>query len=122
MAAEQRGEAYGWSELFTILNGATPAVDKFLLRQYGVLDLAAVTARAGAIVGHQTQLAQMSVQVKNAFPASFGPDILIKVLARKAEYTITAGTPPVTAVEGAALVKVLTSIVFIQTRATITVI
>jgi hypothetical protein len=70
------------------------------------------------IVGAANRLEQMSVQVKNAILAMLGPEMLIKLLARQAEYTFTGNN----VVEGAMMVKVLTSIVFIQTRATITII
>ena len=120
VATGQRGEAYGWNELFTVSDQAVPPVNKNLLVQYGVLTNENVRAHGTAINGAANHLEQMSVQVKNAIMASLGPDMLIKLLARKDEYTIEVAG--VSIAEGAMMIKVLTSIVFIQTRATITVI
>ena len=118
----QRGEAYSWNELFTVSNQAAPIpVNKNLLTQYGVLTNDNVRAHGTAIVAAASRLEQMSVQVKNAIIlASLGPDMLIKLLARKEEYMVVVAG--VNVAEGAMMIKVLTSIVFIQTRATITVI
>ena len=121
VATGQRGEAYGWNELFTVSNQAAPIpVNKNLLTQYGVLTNDNVRAHGTAIVGAANRLEQMSVQVKNAIMATLGPDMLIKLLARKDEYTVDVAG--VSIAEGTMMIKVLTSIVFIQTRATITVI
>ena len=121
VAIAQRGEAYGWNELFTVSDQSVlMPVNKNLLVQYGVLTIDNVRAHATAIVGAANRLEQMSVQVKNAIMASLGPDMLIKLLARKDEYMIEVAGVGIA--EGAMMIKVLTSIVFIQTRATITVI
>jgi hypothetical protein len=95
--------------------------NKNLLTQYGVLTKENVRAHGTAIVGATNRLEQMSVQVKNEIMVSLGPEMLIKLLARKDEYMITVGAAPAVA-EGALMLKVLTSIVFIQTRSTIMVI
>jgi hypothetical protein len=120
VATGQRGEAYGWNELFTVSNQVAPA-NKNLLTQYGVLTKENVRAHGTAIVGAANRLEQMSVQVKNAVMATLGPEMLIKLLARKDKYMITVGVAPAV-VEGALMLKVLTSIVVIQTQSTITVI
>jgi hypothetical protein len=121
--AGQRGEAYGWNELFTVSNQAAPVpANKNLLTQYGVLTKDNVRAHGTAIVGATNRLEQMSVQVKNTIMVSLGPEMLIKLLARKDEYTIMVGAPAPAVAEGALMLKVLTSIMFIQTRSTITVI
>jgi hypothetical protein len=123
VATGQRGEAYGWAELFTVSNQAAPTpADKNLLTQYGVLTKENVRAHGAAIVGTSTRLEQMSVQVKNAIMASLGPDMVIKLLAQKEEYTVAVAGAVDGVAEGSMMLKVLTSIVFIQTRATITVI
>ena len=101
VAIGQRGEAYGWNELFTVSNQAAPVpADKNLLMQYGVLTKENVRAHGAAIVGATNRLEQMSVQVKNAITVSLGPEMLIKLLARKDEYMIAVGAAPAVA-EGA---------------------
>jgi hypothetical protein len=112
----------GMNELFTVSNQAAPVpANKNLLTQYGVLTKENVRAHGTAIVGATNRLEQMSVQVKNSIMVSLGPEMLIKLLARKDEYTIAVGAAPAVA-EGALMLKVLTSIVFIPIQSTITVI
>ena len=116
VAARHRGSVYGWNQtILTIPNGAATPVNKNLLVQYGVLTLEDVRASAALYVTLQTRPAQMSVQVTNAILATMGEDMLIKLLARKEDYTVA------NVESGACMIKVLIDLVVTQTRATLTV-
>ena len=82
-----------------------------------MLTHANVRAHGTAIVGAANCLEQMSVQVQNAIMAMLRPDMLIKLLAHKDKYMVVIAG--VSVAERAMMVKVLTSIIFIQTRAMI---
>ena len=115
VAAGHRGEVYGWSRILMVSNQAPTPVNKNLLVQYGILTLDDVCASAGVYLALQERPAQMSIQVKNAILATQGPDMMIKLLARKEDYTVN------NIEDGACMIKVLVDLVVIQTRATLTV-
>ena len=119
IALGKRGEAYGWdTELFTISNQAAggAAMDKNLLKQYGVLTLANVQAHATVYIGGQTRAAQASVQLLNCITASIGSDLMMKLVSRQDEFTLND------VMDGTCMLYVLITLVVIQTRATISVI
>jgi hypothetical protein len=104
-----RGQSYGWNNsLFTISNqDAVNPQDKNLLTQYGVLLLANCQAHATAYIGNPTRAAQASVMCLNAIMASIGPDLMMKLVNRQDEYTLT----PARVMDGTCMVFTLISCV-----------
>jgi hypothetical protein len=120
IALSKRGESYGWNtSLFTISNQEVGNLqDKNLLTQYGVLTLENCQAHATAYIGNPNRAAQASVMCLNAITASVGPDLMMKLVNRQADYTLT----PAHVMDGTCMVYTLISCVVIHTRATISVI
>ena len=120
IALGKRGESYGWNTtLFNISNQeAGNPQDKNLLTQYGVLTLENCQAHATAYIGNPNRAAQASVMCLNAITASVGPDLMMKLVNRQADYTLT----PAQVMDGTCIVYTLISCVVIHTRATISVI
>lgn len=115
-ALEKRADTYGWTQdLFTISNQAVPVTNKNLVTQYGVLTLANVQVHAATYMGQQSRAAQAAVQVRHCNTASVGPDILMKLVNWKEDYTING------MIDGTCMVKTLISMIVIETRATISV-
>ena len=120
IALGKRGESYGWNtSLFNISNQeAGNPQDKNLLTQYGVLTLENCQAHATAYIGIPNRAAQASVMCLNAITASVGPDLMMKLVNRQEDYTLTANR----VMDGTCMVYTLISCVVIHTRATISVI
>ena len=91
IALGKRGESYGWNTtLFNISNQeAGNPQDKNLLTQYGVLTLENCQAHATAYIGNPNRAAQASVMCLNAITASVGPDLMMKLVNRQMDYTLT---------------------------------
>jgi hypothetical protein len=120
IALGKRGESYGWNTtLFNISNQeAVNPQDKNLLTQYGVLTLENCQAHATAYIGIPNRAAQASVMCLNAITASVGPDLMMKLVNRQEDYTLTQNR----VMDGTCMVYTLIACVVIHTRATISVI
>ena len=120
IALGKRGESYGWNaSLFNISNQEVGnPQDKNLLTQYGVLTLENCQAHATAYIGIPNRAAQASIMCLNAITASVGPDLMMKLVNRQEDYTLTANR----VMDGTCMVYTLISCVVIHTRATISVI
>jgi hypothetical protein len=115
IALSKRGESFGFN--FMVSNQVVPIhVDKNLLTQYGVITIENVRACAATYIGQQTRQAQSAVMVQNCIMASMGKEFTVKLVAKEDEYTV-AGTT-----DGFCMLKVLISLVVIETRATVAVI
>jgi hypothetical protein len=110
-----KAQINGWNTILTIPVGA-PAVNRSLLTQYGLISLEDVRAHALTYIGQNVKASQDSNNLKLFLDKSLAPDIMMRLIGQGNEYTV-GGVE-----DGPAMLRVLLSLVSIETRAIISVI
>ena len=108
-----KAKLQGWAiHLFQIPIAGTNSV-KDLLIEHGQIKLSDVSAKATQYIGHPTRTAQAAAHLQAFLSDSLEQDILLQVQDRNSEYTVNGVE------DGPTMLKLLLSIVSINTRATV---
>ena len=114
----QKATINGWgTTIFSIPTGVAPAVvNRNLLTQYGQITVQQCRAHAATFLGQHNKASQDSNNLKLHLDSSLGPDIMGRLLRQGNRYTVNGVE------DGATMLRVLISIVGIETVATVSVI
>jgi hypothetical protein len=113
-----RAAICGWSTtILSVPTIADPNVSFSLLSQYGQLTVLDVMAHAATYASTQTKRAQDSMALKLFLDGSLDNKLMLRVIAKRQEYTTPDGIE-----SGPAMFRIILSIVGIETSASIAVI
>ena len=119
-----KGEVLGWTDTIFKINTGTAAVpvEKNLTQEYGLITLDQCKAKAAVFLAEVAgnRATQSSNMLRLCLAGSVTNELLTKILMREDQYTITAQGRQIQ--DGSSMLKVLISIVCIETRATVAII
>ena len=112
-SVDEKAKLHGWdTHLFKVTIAATNSV-KDLLIEHGQIKMSDVRAQATQYTGQPTRTAQAAAHLRAFLANSLEQDILLQVKDRRSEYMVNGFE------DGPAMLKLVLSIVSINTRATV---
>lgn len=113
-AVARRAASHGWITQLSIPVG-TPAVNRSLLKDFGVISMADVKTYASTWIETNTRAAQNAYMLYEFLMDSLTPEFTQRVILRPAEYRAANATGTVSREDGPSLLKYVISLTYIDT-------